>query len=163
MGTKELGNSSPTNFEEKETGQNISGKNVSKLVGDKGEKIACEYLVKKGYKILAKNYRIKFGEIDIIAQKRWSLLKFLRRKNDKAIHFIEVKTLEGRAFQSNFFPEQRVDYKKQRKLIQLSQIWLEKNKMPQDYPYQIDVIGILIDRDLKKTKIHFFQNVVEER
>ena len=37
----------------------------TKDTGDKGEQIACGYLVNNGYKILGRNYRINFGEIDI--------------------------------------------------------------------------------------------------
>lgn len=107
----------------------------TKELGDLGERIACEYLVKKGYKILCRNYRINLGEIDIVAQKKWRFKKALQNKNDKTIHFIEVKALALRQTQGgSFFPEERADYKKQRKLIRLSQIWLEKNKKPQDFP-----------------------------
>ena len=88
----------------------------TKELGNFGEKLACEYLVKKGYKILGKNYRISFGEIDIIAKKKLALLNkifqilnfaseqnlFNRVKkllklfsNDKTIHFVEVKSLLG--------------------------------------------------------------------
>lgn len=42
----------------------------SKDLGELGEKIACEYLVEKGFNILGKNWRISFGEIDIIAKKK---------------------------------------------------------------------------------------------
>lgn len=140
----------------------------TKELGGFGERIACEYLVKKGYKILAKNYRISFGEIDIIAKKPWRLFK----KNDKTIHFIEVKSLGSPTSQYSpryqyaslydFLPEQRVDYKKQKKLRQLAEIWLEKNKYPQNTPYQIDIIGILVDQTSKKSKLHYFSNVVED-
>jgi putative endonuclease len=91
-------------------------------LGELGEKLACEYLVKKGHKILGKNDRISFGEIDIIARKK---RKFFARF-DKTIHFIEVKTLKAFPSQT-VFPEEHVNYKKQRKLRQLAQIWLEKN------------------------------------
>lgn len=126
----------------------------TKELGDLGEKIACEYLVKKGYKILGRNYRINFGEIDIIARKKFS---FFAR--DKAIHFVEVKTIMNN---DSFYPEERVDYRKQKKLNQLSQIWLEKNKFPQNHPYQIDVIGILIHETARNAKLHYFPNVVED-
>ena len=39
-----------------------------KLLGDKGEAIAAEYLEKLGYRIIAKNYRKALGEIDLLAQ-----------------------------------------------------------------------------------------------
>ncbi|MCX6723326.1 MAG: YraN family protein, partial [Candidatus Staskawiczbacteria bacterium] len=50
----------------------------TKDVGDKGEDLACEYLVKNGYKILGRNYRITFGEIDIIAKKFTPLNKIFQ-------------------------------------------------------------------------------------
>ena len=127
----------------------------SKELGSLGERIACEYLVKKGFDILEKNYRINFGEIDIIAKKQWKLFK-----NDQTVHFVEVKALISN---DKSFPEDRVDFKKQRKLKQLAQIWLQKNKFKENHPYQIDVIGILIDQKSRKAKLHYFQNVVEEK
>lgn len=53
-----------------------------KEVGFTGETIACGYLEKKGYRIIARNYRTKFGEIDIIA-----------KSPEKILVFFEVKTL----------------------------------------------------------------------
>ncbi len=122
-------------------------------LGALGERIACEYLVKKGFKILGKNYRISFGEIDIIARKKW---KFFARR-DKTIHFVEVKTImSNRAF----FPEEHVNFKKQRKLRQMAEIWLQKNKFKQNCPYQIDVVGILINETTRNAKLHYFSNAV---
>ena len=149
MDAKDLGDSSPTNFEGEYGKQNIGGKNTSKLVGDKGEKLACEYLVKNGYKILGRNYRINFGEIDIIAKKSWKLFG----KNDKTIHFIEVKTLGCQTPQ--FYPEEKVDYKKQNKYRRLVEIWLSKSKFPQNYPCQVDIIAV------SGSNIEFFENIVE--
>ncbi len=53
---------------------------MNKNKGQQGERIACDFLLKQGYRILDKNFRIKEGEIDIIC----SL--------DKEIIFVEVKT-----------------------------------------------------------------------
>ena len=105
----------------------------TKELGNLGEKLACEYLVRKGYKIIGRNYRIKFGEIDIIAKKRWWFL-------DRTVHFVEVKA--SSQVSGAFSPEQHADWKKQRKVKQLAEIWLNKNKYPQDIPYQIDVIAV---------------------
>ena len=128
----------------------------TKELGNLGERIACEYLVKKGFVILGKNYRINFGEIDIIARKKWKLFS----RNEKTIHFVEVKTIVDA--NSGFYPEEKVDYKKQRKLRQMAEIWLNKNHYPQDIPYQIDVIGILIDAKSRKAKLYYFPNVVKD-
>ena len=53
-----------------------------KSVGQIGEDIACGYLVDKGYQIIGRNYREKFGEIDIIT-----------KSPDKTLVFVEVKTI----------------------------------------------------------------------
>lgn len=128
----------------------------TKKLGELGEKIACEYLVNKDYKILGKNYRIRFGEIDVIAKKKRRLFA----NGDRVIHFVEVKTIID--LSDRFFPEDRVNYKKQRKLIRLCEIWLEKNKFPNDQPYQIDVIGVKVNSNTRKASLHHFQNVVAQ-
>ena len=125
----------------------------TKELGNQGEQLACEYLVEKGFIILGRNYRITFGEIDIIAKKREQFLG----KTQDIIHFVEVKSLATKA--SDFTPEQRVDYKKQRKLRQLAEIWLQKNKLPQTQPYQIDIISVTISPEVI---IDFFENAVED-
>ncbi len=50
--------------------------------GRLGEDLACRYIVKKGYKIIARNYLKPWGELDIIA---WA--------PDKTLVFVEVKTV----------------------------------------------------------------------
>ena len=149
----------------------------TKELGNLGEKIACEYLVGKGFKILGRNYRISFGEIDIIANKKPALLhkifqilnprwaglfsgaRHIFQKNGSTIHFVEVKTIVQN---DGFFPEDRVDYTKQRKLVNLARIWLQKNKYRQHQPYQIDIIGISVDENAKLVKLHYFPNAVED-
>jgi len=126
----------------------------TKELGDLGEKLACEYLVKNGYKILGRNYRINFGEIDIIARKK---LKFFR-KNDPIVHFVEVKTLRGQT--SQFYPEEHVDYKKQNKYRGLVELWLAKNKLSQDYPCQVDIAAVSINGINSEPKIEYFENVI---
>jgi len=107
---------------------------ATKPLGDKGEKIAREYLEDKGYEILDKNFRYsKLGELDIIAQ-----------KSDDIV-FFEVKT-RMKTGPDGFWPEDNITYNKQKKLIKLSQIYLSKHKLL-DYDWQIDVLAIEIYRD----------------
>ena len=123
-------------------------------LGNLGEKLACEYLVKKGFKILERNCVLFCGEIDIIARKKSGLFV----KNDKTVHFIEVKSLTR---EGDFFPEQRVDCKKQNKYKRLAEIWLSKNKIPENIPYQVDIIAISFG-ELDIPGIEYFENVVSE-
>lgn len=75
--------------------------------------IACDFLIKKGFRILEKNYKCSIGEIDVVTEKA------------KRIVFIEVKTRTDHAFGR---PEEAVHAEKQRKLIQLAQWYLKSNK-----------------------------------
>ncbi|MCK4355051.1 YraN family protein [Candidatus Parcubacteria bacterium] len=124
-----------------------------KQLGELGEKIARDYLESKDFDILARNWiqktrtGRKFGEIDIIAGK------------DDVIRFVEVKTLSSG---KGIAPEQRVDFRKQRKLQKLAQIWLTQNKFSLDTPWQIDIISIKIDLETQKPEILHFENAVEE-
>ena len=69
--------------------------------GDFGENIAAAHLEQHGFQIVARNFRTRFGEIDLIAQ------------NERYLLFVEVKTRKTGAFTSG---EEAVDYHKQRKL-----------------------------------------------
>ena len=125
----------------------------TRQTGNLGEKIAEDYLKRKGYKILDRNYCFRFtgspqkGEIDIIA-----------KKGDD-ICFIEVKTIRIKSGRKSIPPEEKVNFAKQRKLIKVSEVWLAKNKIPLDAKWQIDVIAIEINQD-NQAKISHFINAV---
>lgn len=126
----------------------------SNKIGVFGEKIAERYLKKKGYKILDRNYSERFisgpqkGEIDIIA------------KAQDTICFVEVKTLSrvrgGRTSAS--FPEEKVDFRKQRKIIKMAERWLRDKKIPLESKWQIDVISVIVDVKEKKAKVRHLKN-----
>ncbi|MCX7725191.1 MAG: YraN family protein [Thermodesulfovibrio sp.] len=94
-------------------------------LGKEGEKLAIDYLLSKGYKILERNFRTVFGEIDIIA------------KHKDFIVIIEVKTRISKRFGK---PELSVNYKKQQKLKKLALYYLSKKK--EEHPVRFDVIAI---------------------
>ena len=119
--------------------------------GDIGEKIAEKYLIDKGYRIIEKNYLKPYGEIDIIGIK------------DKVITFFEVKTsdiLQTR----DYLPEQRVNHKKARKLRKTCEVYLFEKKYPIDQEWQIDILSVVLDKDIGKHEVNHFENAVwEER
>lgn len=73
----------------------------TKQIGDFGEKAAEEYLEDMDYEILERNYRLKFGEVDIIAEK------------DGCTVFVEVKTRKNNLHGE---PSEFVDFRKQRRI-----------------------------------------------
>ena len=70
--------------------------------GKRGEQIACKALEKKGYRILERNYRCRYGEIDLVARHR------------DYIVFVEVRSKTGHGFGS---PEESITAAKKKKLI----------------------------------------------
>lgn len=111
-----------------------------------GEDKACRYLKKNGYKIIERNFRLKFAEIDIIA-----------RKGETYV-FAEVKT---RKLGSSVPGSASVNYRKQHKLITASGCYLvKKNIKP---PVRFDIIEVYADERLKKYEINHIENAFESR
>lgn len=119
----------------------------TKQLGELGENLAAEHLIQNGYKIIQRNYRNKIGEIDIVAKKKGTLV------------FVEVKTRES-TYSNDFLPEQNVNFHKQSKLKKLCEMYLTQYKHKEDQEWQIDVIGIILDKSHQKATINHIQNAV---
>jgi len=115
--------------------------NKKQTIGNLGEKLACKFVRKKGYKILERNHRQKWGELDIIAL-----------APDKTLIFIEVKTmriLEGSDW--GLSPEDQLTRAKLSKLQRTASIYAN-NRMDlisDDKGWRIDLIAI----DIKNKKL----------
>jgi putative endonuclease len=82
-------------------------------LGRAGELKAAEFLKKAGYKIIKKNYRTPFGEIDIIAL------------DGETLVFVEVKTRSSDDYGA---PSEAVNQKKQEKYVRTALSFLQKEK-----------------------------------
>lgn len=100
--------------------------NAKQVLGKEGERIAEQYLKKKGYKVIQRNYRCPVGELDLIVLDR------------RVVVFVEVKTRSGTAYGS---PLEAVEFRKQRKMIQAAQYFLSGNRLHQR-DARFDVVGI---------------------
>ncbi len=123
----------------------------TKQTGNFGERIAENYLKKKGYRILDRNYCFRIpgnpqkGEIDIVAKK------------GALISFVEVKMLRDAL---GFSPEEKVNFSKSRKLVKTAESWLMKKKIPLNTKWQIDVLAIEIKEG--RAKISYFENAISQ-
>jgi putative endonuclease len=115
-----------------------------KELGDAGEKLAKDFLKKKGYKIRDTNFRCREGEIDIIARKKGCLV------------FVEVRTKTSSSFGS---PEESVTLAKKEKLIASALAYLNSHK---DLPksWRIDFVAVELDQNGKATRIELIENVL---
>ena len=99
-----------------------------KGLGAMGERLAVEMLERKGVRILARNWRCRQGEIDIVA------------KDGDVIALVEVKTRRGRAYGT---PEEGVTPAKQRKLCALAERYIEATGW--EGAVRIDVVAVELD------------------
>jgi len=97
-------------------------------LGKQGEALAADYLVERGFTILARNYRTPVGELDLIARDRRHLL------------FVEVKTRRGTAFGT---PAEAVGPHKQRQILRAAQWYLASGKHSELQP-RFDVIAVIV-------------------
>lgn len=94
-------------------------------VGREGEEIVSEYLQQRNWEVVARNYKTKFGEIDLIAKQKGEVV------------FVEVKS---RAQLDCFDPSRKVDREKLRRVRRLAQFWLDHHAP--ESPARIDVVGV---------------------
>ncbi len=94
-------------------------------LGRDGENSATDFLIKKGYKILHRNWRYKHLEVDIVAE------------FDDQIIFVEVKSRSGTYFQQPF---QAVNKKKQRFIIEAANAYVEKYEI--DLEVRFDILSL---------------------
>lgn len=173
-------------------------------LGQWGEEIACKYLENKGYIVLDRNFRRKWGEIDIVCSfsdsvyaersrsvPRGTSLLTPEKTSDKTllgwfkdlfspkkeslgknpvdkqisldklgankIIFIEVKTLQS---SGGLRPEDNVTRAKQKKLIRSCQLYISQKRLPINTDWQIDVVGVLLDKKSGKAKIEHIKQAI---
>lgn len=97
-------------------------------LGQKGEKCAAEWLEKQGYEVIARNWRTKTGEIDIIA---------LHKKEESCIVFVEVKTLPNTQITDL---DIIISQKKQMKICETAKHFLAINRKYNELYMRFDVI-----------------------
>lgn len=114
-----------------------------KALGSKGEDLAIQFLKKKGYRIIYRNYKTSVGEIDIIA------------RDGNTIVFVEVKTRTDDSFG---YPFEAVNKKKRQKLKNLALLYLKRQV--RESPVRFDVLSIFY-ADGKEQKIEHIKDAFE--
>ena len=115
-------------------------------MGHAGEAAALEHLKGQGFRILAKDWRSRLGQIDIVAE------------DGETLVLVEVKARRGASFG---LPEEAVDARKQRKLRMLLETYRAQNHRRQQ-PCRIDVLGLLLDDSLKVTRTEHIRDAVHD-
>ncbi len=111
--------------------------------GNRGEEIAAKYLADRGYKIIGRNFRIRGGEIDIIAL------------DGDVLAFIEVKTRTSNQFGTGL---EAIGFYKLKALIRSAQIYkATHSNLPESM--RIDAVVVMLDRFNEIDSIELVKNI----
>ena len=103
------------------------GDNYRAEFGRMAENLALRYLQKQNLNLLERNFRSRFGEIDLIMQE------------NNTIIFVEVRARKTDAF---LHPLESVDYKKRNKIRKTSQVYMQKTAAWNRFDMRFDVIAL---------------------
>ena len=115
-----------------------------KAAGDRGEAEVARYLRKKGYTLLASQWRCRFGELDLVARDRRG-----------TVCFVEVKL---RSTGSIGLPREFVDARKQERLRTAAAAYLSTHNI--DAPARFDVAEVYAEND-GKLRVEYLENAFE--
>jgi putative endonuclease len=113
------------------------------VTGRLGEQAAADYLLQRGYNILAKNERFSAYEVDLIAL------------NDLYLVFVEVKTRENVQYGKGF---EHVSYAKQKRVIHSALRYRMNNRWSQAYNWRFDIISVTLLKQNVVQSIQHFKN-----
>jgi putative endonuclease len=113
-------------------------------LGRTGERMAGEALMRQGYSILERNFRCRYGEVDLVAEHEGELV------------FVEVKTRRGTAFGR---PEEAVTFRKQQKILEVATYYLDAHDCSQR-SWRIDVVAVQFNQAGRFEEIRIYQHAV---
>mgnify|MGYP003393278028 FL=1 len=113
-------------------------------LGDIGENVACEFLKRRGFEVIDRNYLRKWGEIDIVARK------------GELIHFVEVKSVTHGTV--GYRPEDNMHPWKLKRLARAMQTYLLEKKL--DCDWQLDLVTVKIDEKTRQARVEIIENIV---
>jgi putative endonuclease len=118
---------------------NLTETSAKTALARKGEELACQHLIAKGYQVLHRNYRIGQGELDIIA------------RHQGMVVFVEVKTRE-----SDFLtdPLQLVPMAKQKQVIRLANTFLKMQKTLEQGRFDV----VIVVHNMQYTKLNHIED-----
>jgi putative endonuclease len=117
----------------------------NKQFGAGGEQLAADWLVRQGYRLLARNWRSPLGELDIVSEQGAELV------------FVEVKARHGARMGA---PEEAVTPAKQRRLIRAAESYLLAHHQEQR-TFRIDVIAIDVASSGELLDIRHYPGCIE--
>jgi putative endonuclease len=123
-------------------------------IGRLGEDIVEGYLKNRGFLILDRNYRQKWGELDILAQK------------DGVLHFVEVKAgswnrvewpQDGEELHR---PEDHVHTNKRSRLARVIETYLKEKRVPEEKEWSVDLAVVLVNKETRQARVRWLWGIM---
>lgn len=132
---------------------------IGNETGRLGEEIACKYLENKGFDLICRNYRRKWGEIDIVTRDTKGKLRFVEVKS--VSRDLSADKQGSGVTQETYRPEDNVHHWKLQKMARIIQTYLSEKRL-EDEEWQFDVISVMLDVKRKEAKVETIEDVVIE-
>jgi putative endonuclease len=118
-----------------------------KNLGESGERVAALLLEERGYRILARNFRTRTGELDLVAE------------DADGLAFVEVRTRRG---ETSGTPEESLTSRKRARLVSLAFEFLQSHPSYADCAWRIDLVAIQLDRSNRLARMDVIKGAVED-
>ncbi len=112
-------------------------------LGRRGEDLAVAELIRRGYKIVARNWHCQVGEVDIVA------------RQDQTWAFFEVRTRRGREFGT---PEESLTPAKQRRMIEVALTYLAEHNL-YDVDCRVGLVAVEMDRAGRLLRLEVYESI----
>lgn len=128
------------------------GSDHKREVGAIGEGVAAAFLERRGFRIIDRNYRKPWGEIDIIAERLG------------VVRFVEVKTVSRESLTGvtreieEYRPEEMAHPGKMRKVARTAEMYMNETGDCRDF--QVDVVGVFLDHSSRRARCRLFEQVL---
>ncbi len=112
-------------------------------IGLLGENIVVRFLMKQGFLVVCRNFRAKYGELDLVARK------------GSILYFFEVKTV---SYETLVRPEENVHYRKRRKIAKTIELFLMKHAnggVVGEVDWKFYAVNVRLDRSCSTYQIYF--------
>jgi len=130
----------------------------SQKIGELGEDIACNFLIKHGYSILERNYTKKWGEIDIIAEKKDKRFFIeVKSKSVSDIDFVFEREKSGEGVSGR--PEENMHPMKMRRLRRVVETYLISKRMGAT-EWQFDLLVVYMDIEKRLARVKVVDNII---
>mgnify|MGYP001563393097 FL=1 len=114
-------------------------------IGQLGEEEVVRFIENNGHTILDRNFRSRFGELDIVSKK------------DGVMHFIEVKSVEEKPWMDQL-PEENVTQAKREKMAKTIEIYLSEKRL-EGVDFTIDIAGVFVNLANKSARVRILEDV----